>query len=132
MELNCILFLSSLQKPTRTIKELVGGDVRCNTLVHLRPTSPSINVIYRAGTSHVSPYSSHRLNFISRSLALAQYPVVCSRHSSQHPTRMVFILVLSFSPLRHRYRDHTLYCTVNTCNELHIPSYPVISIFSPL
>ncbi|KAG1842047.1 hypothetical protein DFJ58DRAFT_748302 [Suillus subalutaceus] len=88
-------FLLSLQKPT--IEELLDEDARCDTLVHLRPISPSIQCPLSCGTSslHIALISSP----IRLLLPSAFVPPAVFSYLTAHNilTRIVFML-LSFSP----------------------------------
>lgn len=94
---------------------------------------PQFNDNYHAGTAHISSYSSYVLNVIPRSLALAQrffFHLFC------HTSQLITSLHASFSwcsrshHLRRRFCDYMLLCcTVNTSNELHILSNPILAHF---
>ncbi|KAG1879834.1 hypothetical protein F4604DRAFT_535725 [Suillus subluteus] len=85
-------FLLSLQKAS--IEQPLDEDARCDdSLVHLHRISPSIQ---RHLSCRNLPYSSHCLNFIPRSLVLAQcFP----------PSSCLFLPHNSRHPYTHRFHD---------------------------
>jgi hypothetical protein len=114
------LFLLIPQK--LTIEELLGDDACCDAVVHLQPISPSIQC-------HLSywniSYSSHWLDFIPRSLALAQcyFPSCCSCHTAHIIlTRTIFVVLLFSPPTSWISRRYVALYSVY--NKLHICSTP--------
>ncbi|KAG2032309.1 hypothetical protein BDR03DRAFT_970442 [Suillus americanus] len=101
MEPNCILLLLSLQKPI--IEELLDEDARHDTLAHLRPIitfnsmSPIVpELLMLAPTLRVASISSP-IRLLSPTARAFFLQLFFTFHSSQHPTRIIFI-VRSLSP----------------------------------